>query len=395
MTIKFYFYILIIYSLGDSMVNFISLGEKLSRIYFDKFDKNSEELMAYNRLFSDLDEAMDKSKFKKPYMDFCVKIYGTDYPHMRKKLSSINAKRNLVSKATLNKYSEELNASQYVLQKYIEGFLTRLDQLQDFLSITPIADPAERFRKMWEMRDKKYPLEKMYEIFVRDEKGDVVYENGKPKVRLETEEEVDERINKTLDERKAILEEKSCPNVELRAQAWYVFLKDAKHINALYFALKNLKIMVNDKLKVEEKEAFKNTLFYVQLNDLLGYSGKDAYVYRATSVLEARNILDNGLSLDEEKLNASTSQLSGVEDVLDFDALTGHGQRAVVVIKLPYSQNVIKRIKNEEGAGFSYSNIIIPKENILAYVDKAEERIYYNPHFKEATPHEDLKFAGK
>ena len=377
------------------MVNFISLSEKLSRIYFKKFDKNSEELNAYYQLCDALGEALDKSGFKRPSVDFCAKIYGTDYSHMRKKLAYINEKRNVVSKATLNKYYEELNASQYVLKKYMEDFLTNLTQLQDFLLTTPITNPAERYKKMWEMHDKKYPLEKRYEISVRDENGDLVYENGKPKERLETEEEVDKRINKTLDERKVVLEEKTCLDVEKRAKAWYVFLKDAKHINALYFALKNLKIMVNDKLKVEEKEAFKNTLFYVQLNDLLGYSGKDAYVYRATSVLEARNILDNGLSLDEEKLNASTSQLSGVEDVLDFDALTGHGQRAVVVIKLPYSQNVIKRIKNEEGAGFSYSSIIIPKENILAYVDKGEERIYYNPLFKEAKPHDNIRVAGK
>ena len=190
------------------MANFISLSEKLSRIYFKKFDKNSEELNAYYQLCDALGEALDKSGFKRPNVDFCAKIYGTDYSHMRKKLAYINEKRNVVSKATLNKYYEELNASQYVLKKYMEDFLTNLTQLQDFLLTTPITNPAEKYKKMWEMHDKKYPLEKRYEISVRDENGDVVYENGKPKVRLETEEEVDKRINRTLDERKVVLEEK-------------------------------------------------------------------------------------------------------------------------------------------------------------------------------------------
>ena len=104
------------------MVNFISLSEKLSRIYFKKFDKNSEELNAYYQLCDALGEALDKSGFKRPSVDFCAKIYGTDYSHMRKKLAYINEKRNVVSKATLNKYYEELNASQYVLKKYMEDF---------------------------------------------------------------------------------------------------------------------------------------------------------------------------------------------------------------------------------------------------------------------------------
>ena len=366
------------------MVNFISLCEKLSRIYFKKFDKNSEELNAYYQLCDALGEALDKSGFKRPSVDFCAKIYGTDYSHMRKKLAYINEKRNVVSKATLNKYYEELNASQYVLKKYMEDFLTNLTQLQDFLLTTPITNPAERYKKIWEMHDKKYPLEKRYEISVRNENGDLVYENGKPKVRLETEEEVDKRINRTLDERKVVLEEKTCLDVEKRAKAWYVFLKDAKQINSLYFALNNLRTLVADKLKNKGKEAFQSTLFYSNLCQLLTKLNHNSYVYRAKSILEARNVLENGLTLNEEELNDLTSRFGDLDDILDFDALTGYGQRAVVVIKLPYSQNVIKQMKNDEGAGFSYSSIIIPKENILAYVDKGEERIYYNPHFKEA-----------
>ena len=300
-----------------------------------------------------------------------------------------------MSKATLNKYYEELNASQYVLKKYMEDFLTNLTQLQDFLLTTPITNPAERYKKMWEMHDKKYPLEKRYEISVRDENGDLVYENGKPKVRLETEEEVDKRINKTLDERKVVLEEKTCLDVEKRAKAWYVFLKDAKQINSLYFALNNLRTLVADKLKNKGKEAFQSTLFYSNLCQLLKKLNHNSYVYRAKSILEARNVLENGLTLNEEELNDLTSRFGDLDDILDFDALTGYGQRAVVVIKLPYSQNVIKQVKNDEGAGFSYSSIIIPKENILAYVDKGEERIYYNPLFKEAKPNDNIRVAGK
>ena len=61
------------------MVNFISLCEKLSRIYFKKFDKNSEELNAYYQLCDALGEVLDKSGFKRPNVDFCAKIYGKDY----------------------------------------------------------------------------------------------------------------------------------------------------------------------------------------------------------------------------------------------------------------------------------------------------------------------------
>ena len=163
-----------------------------------------------------------------------------------------------------------------------------------------------------------------------------------------------------------------------------MFLKDAKQINSLYFALNNLRTLVADKLKNKGKEAFQSTLFYNNLCQLLTKLNHNSYVYRAKSILEARNVLENGLTLNEEELNDLTSRFGDLDDILDFDALTGYGQRAVVVIKLPYSQNVIKQMKNDEGAGFSYSSIIIPKENILAYVDKGEERIYYNPHFKEA-----------
>ena len=329
------------------------------------------------------------------------------------KIEDINELENIVRFISNNRET---------LRQYCEPFTRNPREIFDFFKNPDLLSGKELLRARWEQQDIKMPLEQKRIVepsWATDgwDTGDSALEenNGLPlqeesatvysvddffdQMRLETDQEVQERIALTLQNRQIELENTSDVDNKEAFAKWYYFLNNALEIQDLMGDMGESVFAINERINEIKLQNFKqNTKFYNDLLNIMQHDkNKFIYHYHGTQGLEdAESICKLGLFMANYDLSSTTySEFTPEELLLYQRGFAGEiGSSAVVIVKQPIVDNKLQEIvefvpeNTRKNANFAQSGMggfesdgpefYVPRKYIVGYVDKINQKVIYN-----------------
>lgn len=192
------------------------------------------------------------------------------------------------------------------------------------------------------------------------------------------------------------IENKHIANRNKTIKEWAEFLIALPKYCTIMNTLERCENAVQKLESRKELDNFHNNLdFMSDLDDLLKNENPDEeYYYHATSSGNIKSILENGLFLGSSNLDSTAIPGLTEDGVLSYsygDGIFGHADGAVVIIRKPNNEEIIRKSTEDEKARcmpsarrflspMSMNQYVIDKKYIVGLVDKENTKIYNNKH---------------
>ncbi len=210
--------------------------------------------------------------------------------------------------------------------------------------------------------------------------------------RLETQQEFEERMKKTNENRQFLLnnvkETLSCNDI----MNFFYNAEDIVSMRARLSDCYSTLRRYNQELIIKSYKD--NKPFYSALLDIMEHdTEQETYLYHGTQCIEdAQSILKTGLGMVKENLSSTTYEEFTPEQLLLYSrGLAGEiGADAIVIIKKPKNVNIVQKIGNtkitfnQSGLGGlgERPNYIIKPEHIVGFVNKRDHKIEYGQAYQ-------------
>ena len=356
-----------------------------SDVYYIAIDEDYEEgtqqedlYLVYNYIYTKLKSIADKHEINPQRLPLLDEVNGR-----LKQIKILYQNKNYDE--ALYEYDKVIE----IIRKYISGFVPYLYDVRKVIDNPDLIDRKQELIDSWAMADKENPLNKPQIISDKDEDGWIVMDS---EGRLETDKEVEARVEQTLKWRQKTLDSSTFANKEMFMR-WYQFICNIKELSSL-----NIKIIENrNKIyyKVQESKLKQFKLdkeFYNKLLKIMEHDkDNEVYWYHGTQDLDsAYSILEHGLIMAKDELTTTAySEFSPDKLLLYSRGFCGEiGRDAVVIFRQPRTKNGVvdiikkntKKIKvSQSGLGLFQDKLdyIIPSEYMVGIVNKRDHKVIY------------------
>lgn len=320
-----------------------------------------------------------------------------EVPDEVEKIRHSYAKYVLLQKSGMDgNYSDQLKRLIDDSVIYIRRFLSNLEELKEVAENIDLKSPAELLIDKWKSLDLQSPIDTP--CLVKKDNADedwldFGWEYNQENYRLETAEEVSERVSKINAERSKQLE--SCANIDnvAKFKEWWNFINIIPSLSNLYADIKESQSSETKKDADQLLQSFKNDEnFYRQVNQIMAHDTENCiYWYHGTQCVEdAMSIARTGLVMASDDLEKTAYSEFSPDQLLKYSrGMLGEiGRDAVVIFKQPLvddgngnkvPKNIV--IENEGGIGVNQSGLggfidrldyFVPPEYIVGYINKRD-----------------------
>ena len=364
-----------------------TLLDCLEDVYNTAFEENyqgnfSQENMhgAYNHIYSKLKSIADKHQIEPQRLTLIDEI--------KAKIEQI--KTEFYQNKDYERLKLEYDKLWEISADYIAQFIKYAEELHSVFTNPELIDRKQELLDKWAEEDKNFPLETPRMVEQLDEDGWPI--DGTE--HLETEEEVNKRIEDTLKYRKNMLAKNEFGNSKELFIKWYQFICNIKELAELNQKLMENKNKTQVKIQEIKFEEFKSdTEFYDELLKIMEHdTDKEIYWYHGTQDIDsAYSIVEQGLGLARKELTTTAyNEFTPKQLLLYSRGWAGEiGSDAIVIFKQPKNEkgeyiNIVNR--NQEELNFTSSGLggmqskldyIIPSEYMVGIVNKRDHKIIY------------------
>jgi hypothetical protein len=213
-------------------------------------------------------------------------------------------------------------------------------------------------------------------------------ENGNEVTRLETDEEVRQRI---IDFQKRLEEHlKSIGEDKVWLRKWMEYLIILPKLSGIYEQIKSgMTVISESKNEMVLNDFRENEQFMSDLARIMDHNTEEyEYLYHGTkSIEDAEKIMSDGLYMASDRLDSTTYSEFTSEQLLLYSRGFGGeiGADAIVIIKKPKDGQIVAELTSENKksvsvfqsglGGFTGMEYVIPKDYIVGYVNKRDKRV--------------------
>lgn len=305
----------------------------------------------------------------------------------------------------------------HIANRYISTYMSNLEELFEVVENTDLKSPRELLEAEWKDLDEKYPMDKPCLISKNniddfsDDFEDSEYEDkwisfddedNSDNLRLETEEEVRDRIAKMQEERQKRLASVEGVDNREKFENWWNFISVLPSLSNLYADMKNAQSFEAQKVRAKALQAFKDGKeFYRQLNEIMAHdSENEIFWFHGTQCVEdAESIMKTGLLMASDEMSKTAYPEFTPDDALEYSrGFCGEiGRDAIVIIRQPLvddgnGKKVPLQIIQENNTDISVCQsglggmqerlgYWVSPEYIVGYINKRDHTIVWNKEF--------------
>ena len=371
----------------------VTASGELTHMYSSRYEENPKAGSSEEELKFIVDFIHSKLKIVADKFNI-----NPEVPDEVEKIRHSYAKYVLLQKSGMDgNYSDQLKSLIEDSIIYIKRFLTNLEELKEVSENIDLKSPAELLIDRWKSLDLQSPIDAP--CLVKKDNADedwldFGWEYNQENYRLETAEEVSERVSKINAERSKQLE--SCANIDnvAKFKEWWNFINIIPSLSNLYADIKESQSSETKKDADQLLQSFKNDEnFYRQVNQIMAHDTENyIYWYHGTQCVEdAMSIARTGLVMASDDLEKTAYSEFSPDQLLKYSrGMHGEiGRDAVVIFKQPLvddgngnkvPKNIV--IENEGGIGINQSGLggfnidgldyFVPQEYIVGYINKRD-----------------------
>lgn len=284
------------------------------------------------------------------------------------------------------KYLQQARDTFELSRKFLAKFTTDKESLLQVFIDKRYLSKKEQLQESFAQEDQRFN----HPLYIYDTDEDGWEIEGSE--RLETQQEFEERMKKTNENRQFLLnnvkETLSCNDI----MNFFYNAEDIVSMRARLSDCYSTLRRYNQELIIQSYKD--NKPFYSALLDIMEHdTEQETYLYHGTQCIEdAQSILKTGLGMVKENLSSTTYEEFTPEQLLLYSrGLAGEiGADAIVIIKKPKNVNIVQKIGNTKitfnqsglgGLGES-PNYIIKPEHIVGFVNKRDHKIEYGQAYQ-------------